>query len=147
MGYDVAGRKATIWDSGNVRFSTTTCATVATSVIKVLNNPNNTANKYLYISSFERSMNSILASLEKATGGQKWDVTYVQSDAQIKEGEEAVSKGDSMKAMNLVLAASFKGGLGADFATDKSLANDTLGLPVEDFDTVIAEIAKSAESS
>ena len=147
MGYDIVKRKATIWDSGNVRFSTTTCATVATSVIKVLNHPNDTANKYLYISSFETSMNSILASLEKATGGQKWDVTYVQSDAQIKEGEEAVSKGDSMKAMNLVLAASFKGGLGADFATAKSLANDTLGLPVEDFDTVIAEIAKSAESS
>ena len=68
MGYDIAGRKATIWDTGNVRSSTTTCATVATSVIKVLNHPNDTANKYLYISSFEKSMNSILSSLEKATG-------------------------------------------------------------------------------
>ena len=52
-----------------------------------------------------------------------------------------------MNARNLVLAASFKDGFGADFATEKSLANDTLGLPVEDFDTVIAEIAKSGESS
>ena len=46
-----------------------------------------------------------------------------------------------------MLAASFKGGLGVDFAVEESLVNDTLGLPVEDFDTVIAEIAKSAEPS
>ena len=147
MGYDIAGRNATIWDSGNVRFSTTTRTTVAASVVKVLNHPNETANKYLYISSFETSMNSIMASLEKATGGQKWNVTYVQTDDQIKEGKEALSKGDFMKAGKLVLAASFKGGLGADFAAEEALANDSLGLPVEDFDTVIAGIAKAAKPS
>ena len=146
-GYDIAGRKAQIWESGNLRFSMTTRATVATSVVKALNHPIETANRHLCIYSFETSVNSILASLEKATGGQKWNVRYGRMDDQITEGKEALSKADSMKARELALAAIFKRGLIVDFLEEPPLTNDTLGLPVEDFDTVIAEIAKSAEPS
>lgn len=145
MGYDMETRKATIWDSGDVRFSTTTRATIGTAVAQVLNHPEATANRYLYISSFELSQNEILASLEKCTPNGKWDLTHADSDEQIKEGREALAKGDFMKAGKLALAASYKGGLGTNFDKDETLANELLGLEPEDVDTVIAEIVNSTK--
>ncbi len=145
MGYDIMRQKATIWDSGEIRFSVTTHPRVAASVVQVFSRVKETANKYLYISSFETSMNEILASLEKATGGQKWEVTHVSSEEEIIHGREALLRGDFMGAGKLALAASFKGGLGADFASEETLANEMIGLPKEDLDIVIAEVAKSAK--
>ena len=145
MGYDLTRQRATIWDSGEVRFSTTTRPKVAASVVQVLTRAKETANKYLYISSFETSMKEILASLEKATGGQKWETTHVSWEDEVTDGREALSSGEFMRAGKLALAASFKGGLGANFASEETLANEMIGLPKEDLDNVIAEIVKSTK--
>lgn len=145
MGYNIAERQAIIWDSGDTRFSTSTRTTIGTAVARVLSHADETANKYLYVSSFETSMNRLLASLERATGGQEWKTTHVATDEQVKEGREGLAKGEFMKAGKLALAVSFKGGLGGDFATEETLANEMLGLPKEDPDVVVGEIVKAME--
>jgi hypothetical protein len=66
--HDVAKHKATIWDSGDEKFSTTTRATIAKAVGAVLANPKETAIQFLYVSSFKITMNEFVASLKKATG-------------------------------------------------------------------------------
>ncbi|KAJ7508703.1 hypothetical protein B0H11DRAFT_1966356 [Mycena galericulata] len=47
MGYNVKEHKATIWDDGNRKFSTTPRTIVADAVARVLKNPEAAANKYL----------------------------------------------------------------------------------------------------
>jgi len=68
FGTDMANHKPTIWDSGDVKFSTTTRATIGKAVAAVLAQPEKTANQFLFISSFEITQNERVASLEKATG-------------------------------------------------------------------------------
>ncbi len=42
----------------------------------------------------------------------------------------------------LLLASTFKGGLGANFATEEKLANEVLGLPEEKLDDVVVRVLK-----
>jgi hypothetical protein len=64
-GHDVAKHQATIWDSGDVKFSTTTRTMIGKAFVAVLDNPVETANQYLYVSSFQITMNEFVASLKK----------------------------------------------------------------------------------
>jgi hypothetical protein len=144
LGFDLQNHKATIYDSGDVAFSTTTRATVGLAVTSVLKHPAETANKYLYISSFEPTANEVLTSLEKTTG-HRFEVEHVSSDDMIAKGQEAVSKGDFKGMGMLLLASTFKGGLGANFAKEEELANGLLDLPKEDLDVVVARVVEKGE--
>lgn len=85
-GHDVTKHKATIWDSGDEKFSTTTRATTAKAVGAVIANPKESANQFLYVSSFEITMNEFVASLKKATGVDDWDIEHVKGDEQMEQG-------------------------------------------------------------
>src|SRR2546421_9773135 len=76
-GHDVTKHKATTWDSVDEKFSETTRATIAKAVGAVLANPKETANQFLYVSSFWITMNEFVASLKKATGVDDWDIEHV----------------------------------------------------------------------
>ena len=117
---------------------------MAKAVEAVLERPEETKNQYLYISSFETSMKDILSSLQRNTGAE-WEVTKVETGEQIKDAMTGLKTGNFAKAGQLVLAASFKGGLGADFATEEKLANGLLGLPKEDLDEEVKKIVEEAK--
>ncbi|KAF4626471.1 hypothetical protein G7Y89_g11690 [Cudoniella acicularis] len=143
--FDPEAHTAQIWDSGNVKFSGTNMATIGLSVAKTLAKPEETANRSVYISSFECSMNDILESYKKATGVSNWDIVHVNSDVQIKKATEAMisGSGDRMVAMgNLALASLAKEGMGADFAAEGLLDNDLLGIPRETVDETVARVLK-----
>jgi hypothetical protein len=88
----MANHKATIWDSGDVKISTTTRATIGKAVAAVLAQPEKTANQFLFISSFEITQNELVASLEKATGVGKWDLEHISGDEQIIRAERCWRK-------------------------------------------------------
>jgi hypothetical protein len=139
----VAKHKATIWDSGAVKFSTTTRTTIGKAVVAVLANPVETANQYLYVSSFQITMNEFVASLKKATGVDEWDIEHVEGEGQIQLGRELLAQGKLWPgAGKLALAANVIGGMGNDFAMDEKLANEMLGLPKEDLDEVVERVLK-----
>lgn len=145
MGYNLAAKEATIWDSGNGRFSCSSRANIAKAVAAVLLNPDKTANKYIYTSSFEVTQNEILQSLEKqTTGGQPWKVHPVTSEDQIKSGREAMAKGDFVGTGKLALAASYAGTYGGNFMEEGKLANEELGIPREDLDEVVKSVLQTA---
>ena len=85
-GHDVTKHKATIWDLGDEKFSMTTRATIAKAVGAVLTNHKEIANQFLYVSSFEITMNELVASLKKATGVDDWDIEHVKGAEQIEQG-------------------------------------------------------------
>lgn len=68
LGQNLSAHKATIYDSGDARFSTTTLPTIGVAIAGTLRNPEKTANQEPFISSLETTSNEILAELEKATG-------------------------------------------------------------------------------
>ncbi|PTB65733.1 NAD(P)-binding protein [Trichoderma citrinoviride] len=137
--YDLVNKTATIWDGGNKRFTLTNEKDLGKAVASVLQNAEETANKYLFVSSVETSQNEILAALEHATGA-KWTVNNTTTKEQVDAAIQKLSAGDFSGAYALVRATSYSctPGLKSNYATDEDLSNDLLGLKP----TSVAETVK-----
>lgn len=104
----------------------------------VLKKPEETANKYLFISSVETTQNEILAALEEITGA-KWTVNNTTTKEQVDAANQKLGAGDFNGALALVRATSFGDipGLKSNYTKDEVLANNLLGLkPATVTDTV-----------
>jgi hypothetical protein len=144
LGYDIPNHKATIWDDGTYRFSTSTREQIAEAVVKVLQHPEETKNKNVFVSSFSVSMSDILASFEKATEA-KWEVEHVKTSEMIAAGRKMMAEGNMMLGIaNLAKAVSFSSGYGADFEAAGVLENEMLGLEKENLDDVVARSVQKA---
>jgi nucleoside-diphosphate-sugar epimerase len=139
MGFDLKGHKATVWDDGNHKFSSTPRENAAKAVVCVLKNPEVTANKYVYVSSFEISYNDIVAALEKIQG-VKYEIEHTTTEKEVEAGREALASGNFMAAGKLLMAANLNDGYGNNFAKEEELWNDKIGLPREDLEQVVARI-------
>ncbi|KAE8414171.1 hypothetical protein BDV36DRAFT_286415 [Aspergillus pseudocaelatus] len=130
--FDVATRTATIWDGGNQSFTLTNEKQLGQAVASVLQHPQETSNRYLYIASVETTQNEILAALEEATGAH-WSVKATTTEEQVGEGFMKLGAGDFSGAFHLVRATCYGStpGLQANYAKDLTLANDVLGLKLE----------------
>ncbi|KAF7918016.1 hypothetical protein BELL_0721g00010 [Botrytis elliptica] len=141
MGFDLKEQKAVIYNEGKDAYSTTTMASIGTALKNALFHPEETANKYLFISSFHVSQNQILASLEKATD-KKWDVSYVDAEEQKKIGMEKMEKGDLSGAMGLIRYINSVKGYGGDYTEYEEMSNELLGVQKEDLDKVVRGIVE-----
>jgi len=139
LGFDIINQKATIYDSGDRKFTSTTIESVGTGVVGVLNKPEETKNKYVYIGSFTSTQNEVLSVLEKVTG-KKWSVQHTTSEEKIKDGKEKVARRDSSAIRPLVTAATYNEKGGSNFEADEGLSNDLLGLPKESLESVIKSV-------
>ncbi|KAK5164188.1 hypothetical protein LTR04_001950, partial [Oleoguttula sp. CCFEE 6159] len=145
LGFDLASQKATIYDTGNSRWSTTTLPTIGTAVARVLHKPEETANKYLLVSSFTPSQNEVLAALEKHSG-KKWHVEHRTSEEAAKTGKEKLGLGGAdyySGVLDLLVANIFGENRGSNFEESEQWANHLLGLPKETVDEVVARIVKA----
>ncbi|KAE8383634.1 hypothetical protein BDV26DRAFT_93810 [Aspergillus bertholletiae] len=142
LGFDVANRTATIWDGGNQSFTLTNEKQLGQAVVSVLQHPQETSNKYLYIASVEATQNEILAALEEATG-TKWPVKATTTEEQVDEGFKKLGAGDFSGALHLVRATCFGNtpGLQANYAKELVLANDLLGLKLESVRDTVKRVA------
>jgi hypothetical protein len=107
---------------------------IGLAVTKILSKPNQTANKTVYISSFEPSLNDLLAAYKEATGVSKWDIADGQVDQGIKEAQETQKSSnnfmDKMRAIGLLgLLVGLKKGLGGDFVAEGLSDNEVLEIP------------------
>ncbi|KAF3903747.1 hypothetical protein ABW21_db0206939 [Orbilia brochopaga] len=144
LGFDIPSRRATIYDSGDRRFTASTLAQVSSAVVGVLLHPEQTANKYVYVGSFTTSQNEILALLQSATGGE-WNVEKTSSSEKVDIGKETVLKRrDSTAIRPLVTAAMYHERGGSDYEKDVGLSNDLLGLKQhQSLEDVVGEVVKS----
>ncbi|KAL6230828.1 hypothetical protein BDW75DRAFT_221613 [Aspergillus navahoensis] len=141
LGYDIGSRTATIWDDGNKKFTCTNQKQFGRAVVSVLRQPEATANQYLYISSVETSQNEILAALEKATESS-WTAQHTTTDAEVSDATTKLQKGDFNGALTLVRATVYGDipGLGSNYAKDRVLANELLGLEEESVEETIQRV-------
>ena len=84
----------------------------------------------------------MLASLEKATG-KKWDVQHTTVKEALAVGQEKMGKGDFAGGLPpLILAGLYGAEYEADHTKTRELANDLLGLKMENLDDIVAEVVK-----
>ena len=140
--YDLDGRRALIFDGGEVGFSATTTETVALAVVAVLRLEAATEDRMLYIQSFRVTQNEVLRSLERVVGGERWRVEYVASERFIRETQEILEK-DPEDAEAWERMVSVVGIVDANWEGQKDFANGLLGVGGEDLDQVVR---KSVES-
>lgn len=112
----------------------------------MLQHPQGTSNKFLYVASVETIQNNILAASEKETGA-KWAVSSTTTEKQVDGAVKKLGAGDFSGAFALVRATGFGNtpGLRANYAKDDALANDMLGLKLDTIqDTVKHFVAQQA---
>jgi len=142
IGFDLLSKRATIYDSGERRFTASTLLLLGKAVIAVLSNPSATANKYVYVGSFTTTQNEILAALKAATGDQ-WTVEKTTSAEKVELGKNALlHRRNSSTIRPLVTAAMYHERGGSDFESDVGLSNDELGLNKENIESVVSDVVK-----
>jgi len=106
---DVKNGTATVWDDGNVPFSTTNLHIIGQTLVKVLTDPtayDDSSNKYIYLASHTTTQNEIVAAAEKASG-KKLEITKVDGAQRVAEGKELLAKGDFTGIRYLIAGVAF----------------------------------------
>jgi hypothetical protein len=134
-GFNLAVKTVTIFDGGNIKFSTTNLHTIGVALIKALENPEESKNQYVYLSGFDTTQNEILGLAEKITG-TKWTVKHVKSKEHLANGRAKVEKGDYMGILDLLQVATF-GEEQIGLFDSAKLWNEKLGLPKDNLEKSI----------
>jgi nucleoside-diphosphate-sugar epimerase len=134
FGIDAKSHSAKVWDDGNKKFSVTNMDDIGLAVANILSKPDETANKTVYISSFEPSLNDLLAAYKEATGVSEWNIAHGEVEQGIKDAQEtsktATAFMDKMRAMGLLgLLVGLTKDAGADFVAEGLSDNDLLEIP------------------
>lgn len=130
LGLNMQDKTFHMVDSGNEPFQTSTRSAVAKAVASVLKHPQETANQYLRIASFQPTQHELLKLAEEETGA-KFTVIHDSSSELRKLGEDKFSHGDYSAFLELVQVHLYADGVG-HAVQDSEKANKLLGLPEED---------------
>jgi hypothetical protein len=99
LGFDLANKKARIWDDGDVPFSSSNLSLIGQAVAAALSSDYvaDTKNKEVYVASHTTTQKDILAELEKQTRGDdknaKWQVEKVDGTKLFEEAHGRIQSG------------------------------------------------------
>ncbi|KAH7357631.1 hypothetical protein BKA66DRAFT_472934 [Pyrenochaeta sp. MPI-SDFR-AT-0127] len=134
--FDVKARKAYILDGGNIKFSNSTLGFIGKAVVKILENPKETANKLLYVHSIHVTQLELLAALEKATG-DKFERINQNSEEELKVVRPKMLDGDYDSREEVV---AIWGVVASDWKGREGFANSLLGLEEEDYEETVRKV-------
>jgi hypothetical protein len=134
-----ADKTATVYDNGTATFSANNLHTIALALVKVLEKPDDSKNRYVYLSGLQTTQKQILEAAEKVTG-EKWTVNHKTTQELVEEGNAKIKTGDYLGIVALIQAVTFgaKDELG-NFESE-GLWNEKLGLPKDDLETSIRAV-------
>ncbi len=118
-----------MYDSGNEPAASSNLYFIGRVVAGVLTHLDETANKYLEVSSFNPTQNEIIKILEEETGA-KWTVTYVDTKPLAIEAEAKLAKKDFSGLSDLLKIWQYQDGIGHAPVTNSAVP--LLGLENED---------------
>jgi len=137
LGIDFDQKTVRVVDSGNEKFQTSNLNFIGKAVASILKHPEQTANKYLSVASFNVSLNEIIKTVEELTG-TTYTVNKASSADLQKLGEDKLSKGDFSAFGPLVTVWNYADGAGKALTPETS-ANELLGLKEEDLKATVKE--------
>ena len=150
---DVPGRKATIYNPGDVKFNTTTLGQVGRGVAALLSLSDEKLNAYrnkpVYLRSFLITQRQALESAIRATGTKEsdWEITTQEPEVAIKASRDAVSAGNPMAFITEFYLAHMQEGRGGNYEEKAAKDAEVLGLKEESLDEVIERVVKELEAS
>lgn len=148
FGCGVEGRTMTFFDDGGEKIATTTwdqCGRALAGLLSLKAYPedendaapavDNWANKVVFVSSFRVSQKDMFESVKRVTGttDADWKIEHVSSEKRFKEGVERMRSGD-LAGFPIQMYTRIFFPTGEGDHTKLGLANEVLGLPVEDID-------------
>lgn len=141
--FNLQTRKADIIDDGNMKSSQATLPQIAKAVVRILQKPEETKNRMLFIQSFCVSQNEVLKSLEKAMG-VKWETVRYDSEEFIREKKALVDQGHLEANEDLVFVL---GAIDGNWEQRPDFAMELLGLENEDLDEVVQKVVNELPTS
>lgn len=143
FGFDIANRRAIIYDSGTERFTATTLAGIASAVVGVLRHAPDSTNRHLLVRSVETCQNEVLAAFETATG-EKWPVTHATAADLLARGREKLANGDGSWTLDIIVGQLFEEGKNRSIvvAADKA-DNGLLGMPEENLLDIVRGVVQA----
>ena len=144
FGIDIRTRKATFFDDGKRKITSSTWQQCGNALAALLSLPESGAspslsdwkNKPLYISSFTVSQRDMLDSLHRVMGTKDsdWEIKYEETSTRYKRGKDEMKEGKITGfATQLYTRQFFPDGAG-EFGNKRELCNDLLSLPKEELD-------------
>lgn len=127
LGFNIPEKKATIFDSGDEIWSSTSLSFIGRAIAAILLHEEETKNQFIDVVEFQTSQNQVLKALEDAIGA-KFTITRADTGVTEKIGLEKLANGDQSSFLDFLRAWAFKDGRG-DAVPDGETANKLLGLP------------------
>ncbi|KAK6438180.1 hypothetical protein LTR95_005617 [Oleoguttula sp. CCFEE 5521] len=145
MGFDVASRKAIIYDDGTEMFTGTTLAGIGAAVVGVLRHPEQTANRFVKVMSIKTCQKELLAAFEQAVDGD-WKVQRSSASAIIAAGREKLAAGDGSGLRDIAVAHIFDPGEARCVVAPSWEESDSRLLGVEEVsvEDLVAAVVKRA---
>lgn len=113
------------------------------AVAKILAQPTKWKNEHVYIKSFTTTQQEILAALKTVTGVSDWKIKEENTKDYAKRGQEKLAQGNFYGSYDLIFATTFQAGNGQDYSSLHKISNEALGLPEEDFITVVKNVVET----
>jgi hypothetical protein len=127
--FDLKTHTARIADGGNKVFSASRLETVAKAVTGVLEYPEETANRSVFVQDIATTQNELISMAAKFTHGSKWKFELVDTVSLVARSDDAIAKGaspDEFLVRIAYIARSLWGdGYGSHF---ENLDNDLFGI-------------------
>jgi len=150
---DIPGRKATIYNPGDVKFNTTTLGQVGRGVASLLSLPDEKLatykNKPVYLRSFLITQRQVLDSALRATGTKEsdWEITKQEPEVAIKASRDAVAAGNPYAFVSEFYLAHMQEGRGGNYQDKAAKDAEVLGLEEESLDEVVQRVVKELEAA
>lgn len=125
--------RSDVLDEGEYRVSFSTLSRIGEAVVRVLQRPERTANRMLFVQSFCMTQIQVVAAFEKASR-RNWEVRKLDAEA-FKEAEMAKADQGSLDAVEELVW--YLGTVDADWTARKDFAMELLGLEDEDLQEVV----------
>jgi hypothetical protein len=156
FGIDIRNKKAVFFDDGNAKICTSTWPQCGAAVAGLLSLPETGAspcvadwkNKCLFVNSFNVSQRDMLDSVHRVIGtsDKDWEIKHESSADRVKEGMEAMKKGDHAGFMKAMYSRIFYPGGDGDFEAAHGTVNELFGLPKEHVDAGTKRTVEMIES-
>ena len=140
LGFNLKERKVELVDGGEVKWSSTTLGTIGEAVVQVLERPDESRNKLLYIQSFCVSQNQILGVLERVVGS-KFEIERVDSEEYIVRKKKEVDENPENKHAREDLV-SIVGIVDSNWEKRRDFANGLLGIRGDDLEEVVRRVVE-----
>ncbi|EME45052.1 hypothetical protein DOTSEDRAFT_43463 [Dothistroma septosporum NZE10] len=136
-------RKVELLDNGEAKWSASSFSQIGKATVRILQRPEMTRNRMIYVQSFLISQNEMVSAFEHATQS-KWTVVRQNSKKYQLEEKRKADAGDLEAVENLVWLL---GAIDANWEKKEDFAMKDLGLENEDLNTVVKRIVEKHEKA